>query len=462
MLSPSIRKFISDESGGYTIWSLIWFSLYVCMGGLAVDFTDAYRNRTQLQATADVAALAGVMSLPDTSEAVSAAIGFAGSNMPVEINGRVVEPDDVFTGNWDTANARFTANGSPLNAVYVAARRADVNQNPLATNFLRILSLWGLPVDRFNINTEAVAIKYVPACLTENGLVALNQVSITSGNAIRGICVHGQNETADPGQDYAVQFNNGNSFQDVEVSMPDLKDMPTRQQMCDHNSGICDPGTLVEGDMWPEDIKHLADILAGLADGTSPYIPGNVFVDADGNPINELTIETGLNENYNGPFEPGHAYNINCSGSNKQFKLPADTELNHVVIVADCQIGAASGGSIKNSVLATSAVGNGSDPLGANVISLPSSWNIGDANFCTDGSGQVSIFAMASVHVAAQQTISGLRAVVGGNFDLTAQSDVAGVSIEAGDSISATANGDFTYCSQAFDGAYAWSYRLVH
>ena len=65
MFSTSFRSFLRDESGAYTIWSLIWFSLYVAMGGMAVDLTDAYRNQTLLQSTADASALAGVMSLPD-------------------------------------------------------------------------------------------------------------------------------------------------------------------------------------------------------------------------------------------------------------------------------------------------------------------------------------------------------------------------------------------------------------
>ena len=69
MLGTRFRRFLSDESGGYTIWSLIWFSLYVAMGGLAVDMTDAYRNQTLLQSTADASALAGVMSPPDKDDA---------------------------------------------------------------------------------------------------------------------------------------------------------------------------------------------------------------------------------------------------------------------------------------------------------------------------------------------------------------------------------------------------------
>ena len=59
MFGKNFHRFLRDESGGYTIWSLVWFSLYVVMGGFAVDMTDAYRNVTLLQSTADAAALAG-------------------------------------------------------------------------------------------------------------------------------------------------------------------------------------------------------------------------------------------------------------------------------------------------------------------------------------------------------------------------------------------------------------------
>ena len=75
MLSKSFHKFLRDERGAYTIWSLIWFSLYVAMGGLAVDMTDAYRNQTLLQSTADASALAGGMSLPDQPDAPAQSLG---------------------------------------------------------------------------------------------------------------------------------------------------------------------------------------------------------------------------------------------------------------------------------------------------------------------------------------------------------------------------------------------------
>ena len=55
--SKSIRTFIGDENGGYTVWSLTWFMLYVALGGIAVDMSDAFRNQNILQSTADASAL---------------------------------------------------------------------------------------------------------------------------------------------------------------------------------------------------------------------------------------------------------------------------------------------------------------------------------------------------------------------------------------------------------------------
>ncbi len=141
MLSTRFDRFLGDESGGYTIWSLIWFSLYVAMGGLAVDMTDAYRNQTLLQSTADAAALAGVMSLPDETDAVTQAQAYASDNMNPAINGLVLDGDEVILGNWDFASRTFSTGGGSPDAVFVTTRRDDQNANPLATNFLRILSL---------------------------------------------------------------------------------------------------------------------------------------------------------------------------------------------------------------------------------------------------------------------------------------------------------------------------------
>ena len=131
------RKFIDDESGAYAVWSLIWFSLYVAVGGLAVDMTDAYRNQTMLQSTADASALAGAMSLPNAGNAVAEALGYSTVNMNPGINenGNVLKGADVIVGTWNFATKTFSTGGAGPNtvdAVFVTTRRANTNNNALA------------------------------------------------------------------------------------------------------------------------------------------------------------------------------------------------------------------------------------------------------------------------------------------------------------------------------------------
>ena len=131
MLGTSFNRFLRDESGGYTIWSLIWFSLYVAMGGLAVDMTDAYRNQTLLQSTADASSLAGVMSLPDQGDAVVQAILYSADNMNPAINGQVLMGAEVILGNWEFDTRTFTPGTTAPDAVRVITRRDEANSNPL-------------------------------------------------------------------------------------------------------------------------------------------------------------------------------------------------------------------------------------------------------------------------------------------------------------------------------------------
>ena len=459
MLVPGFSKFLRDESGGYTIWSLIWFSLYVAMGGLAVDMTDAYRNQTMLQATADSSALAGVMSLPNTADAVDQALAYSTDNMTVGVNGFVLDRNEVFTGNWDFDTRTFTDSAAPVNAVRVITRRGDANSNPLATNFLRILSLWGIPFDRFNIAVQAVAVKYVPSCI-RGGLVAGNRVSVSSNNGYYNeICIHGQNiEFDNAHQNHAVEMQNGNFVEPgVQISMPDLGDFfdPTNLQG-NPASGVAD--ALTEGDAWPTDVAKINEIIAGLKSGDSPYIPANVYK-ADGTKPDLVTID----DKFAGPYLPKHVYVANC-GSSKTLNLPKDAVIANVVIVATCNIKGSSGMSLTGSVIASSAVGNGADPLNQNSINFAADANLGSSTYCSSGgNGGVMFVSAASAHLAAGAVAEGIRVIVGGDLEMTANNDVFGISAQAGNDISHTSNGKFGLCDNGTlpPGLYAYQYRLV-
>jgi len=494
MLVSRFKEFLGDESGAYTIWSLIWFSLYVCIGGLAVDITDAYRTRTQLQSTADASALAGVMSLPDEGAAVTHALAYSAQNMDPSIddNQDVLTVDQVFVGNWDGFG--FTNGGSPANAVRVITRRADTNGNALATNFLRIIGL-----DRFNVVSEAVATRFVPGCLTNfNALVAGNKVDVTSNNTFLDTCMHGQNMIEDSGHNYAVEIqNNGTIGEGVEVSMSDLNDMIDRPTICS-NDGLCEPGVVVEGDMMPSDAFLVGDaILAMQGPSAADYLPEELYVvDLDKEQIlppasvhidlsncdacdkvqapMEFDPVTGLPlpPNPNGSdtyeyvevMEPNTVYVFSCDDPMDQLVLPdpdLQPVLQQVAVISECRIMGHADMELVSVTLASSAVGEGAKPYDKATIQFPADVKFGADDDCAPGGG-VQIYSAASVRISASAEINELRIVARGDVELTANEEADGINIQAGEDIRFTANANIgTRCSGTMQGAFAAHYRLV-
>lgn len=470
MLTSCFHRFIRDERGSYTLWSLVWFILYVVIGGLAVDGTDAFRNQVLLQATADASALAGAMSLYESGEdPVYTALDYAAVNMPPEVHGTVLAGRDVHVGIWNFDLETFLEvpydAGDPnetANAVYVITRRGEDNGNPVIMSFLRILQLWGFE-PWWNIYTEAVAVQYVPDCLIKNGLVAWNKVDVTSNNGFDDICVHGQNAIEDPGHDYAIDIqNNGSIGPDTRISMPDLEDMNGRPNVYDNNPGLYE--AMAQGSLPAYDALSVNDIISGYEDGT--HMPTYMYqedVDINGDPIlvGPQVVTVANAESFAGPYEPYHVYDMNCSSSANRVTLPNTQVIENVVIVADCRISAQASVALRSAVVATSATGNGTDPLSQHSVNFPSDAQIGGSEFCDDSSGQVHIYSAASIHIAAGPDVYGLRMVAGGDIHFTANGNVYGISAEAGNDITATANGEFAFCGGEFEGPFAWHYRLV-
>ncbi len=461
VLGKRFHRFLRDESGGYTIWSLLWFSLYVAMGGLAVDMTDAYRNQTLLQSTADASALAAVMSLPDQADGLAQALVYAGDNMAPAINGNVLKAGEVIFGNWSFATRTFTPGTTAPDAARVITRRDSANSNPLATNFLRIIGL-----QQWNISVEAIATKYIPECLGyHNVLLAGNKIDITSNNGFSETCMHAQNVEVDPGPDYAIDLGNNNVFgDDVEVSMSNLDDLNGRPNVCPNNPGLCDPGTLVEGDMWPKTVNLIDAIITGLNSADPEYVMDALYQ------TDEITLNTinptvvVIDQNFAGPYEPYTVYIGNCANDNNLLSLPGGVQIDKVVIVTNCKIKGESGVMLSNVILASSSTGNGANPYDQHSIDFPSNLQIGSyEEFCNNGgAGQVHMYSMASAKVAAGPDVYGLRAVVVGDFEFSANNDVYGISVEAGNNITATANGQFIYCDGGvIDAPIASQYRLV-
>ena len=494
----SVFTFLRDERGGYTIWSLIWFSLYVAMGGLAVDVTDAYRNQTMLQSTADAAALAAVMSLPDQTHGLAQALDYAANNMNPAINGYVLDADEVIFGNWDSTTRFFTPGETAPDAVRVITRRDDANDNALATNFLRILGLWGLPLDSWNISVQAVAVKYVPKCLLfENSLVAGNRVDVTSGNVFDNVCIHGQNLIDDKAHNYAVEIQNGGSIMDgVQISMPDLADMIDRPTVCS-NDGLCKDSVLLAGDMMPTEAFLVDQAITGMLDPSSTetnYLADDLYLvdlatsellplsytyidlsncdacepvqaklefDTDGTPIppgRTTSFE------YTAVMDPGTVYVIRCDDPMDQLLLPStdvQSVLLGVAVISECRIKGQADLHLVGVTLASSAIGGGSKGYQKATLSFPGKTYFGAQDNCAPGGG-VRLYAAASVKITAGATIDGMQIIAGGDIEMTANETINGLTAMAVHNIKLTAKADIgTGCLGGGDNIFVWRYRLV-
>lgn len=452
MLGNRLSRFLRDERGSYTVWSLLWFMVYIGIGGAAVDATDAYRYQTLLQATADAAATAGAMSLPDAAKARQAAYLYSQHNMRPEHNGAVLDPSDIQVGTWNFASESFTPDTPVPNAVYVVTRRAEANDNPLGMNVLSFLGLVGLNA-WWNINTEAVAVRGAGLC-ENNGLKAQNELWIRAVNYFYNkICLHGENS--------GIDITIGNDF-DSDVAMSTgcvgcLDAPPPAWSDPDFQQAWANGG---EGNsMLFEHVNALAQTLNTLKD-----MPNTNFADLP------EAYQLGYAHMYQGgstrpdyyegsslpsELQPHTVYDISCGG--EQLNLPINEPIQNVMIFADCRIHASANANLQNVVIATTATPGQADPA---AMHFAGQAQLGDGD-CKFGGG-VELYALGSIHFAAQAEIYGSRIVAGYDVDFTAGHTVGhGLAVEAGHDINLRSTNEFGLCTGLPNGPIVWVYSLV-
>ena len=430
------RRLRGDERGAASLWSLMSFLIITAICGLAVDATNAFRARTMLQATADAAALAAAIDLPDTAVAAGIARTYAARNMPPSTHGEVLRPEDVSFGAWDAAARVFTAGAPEPDAVLVVLRRAAANGNAWPTSLLRIVGR-----SNWDISAAAIAQRFIPQCLTD-GLVARGMVDISSNNAFSGgMCVHGN---------AGVDMQNENRFASgVRVSVPDLPDdlyVPSGD--IGKNPGLAD--ALVEDILDPRMVDHIEEIIAGLLDRAPAVTPDYI------NP-NEPVIVKDDKFDFS-DLEPGRVYHIQCP-ENKIANIPGDAPLDRVVIVADCRLHVGEGAQLSDVVLASRAAPNGNDKVN---LDFAADVTLGADDDCAAGGG-VQLFSTSSVHVPSSTTHNGVQIVAADDIDLGARvHGIHGMNAQAGGDITMTSRDAIGACTGGAPALFtSWYYRLV-
>ncbi len=274
-----LRNFLGECRGAVYIWVAACMAAIVGMASLGVDMSYHYQLRSQLQHTADAAALAAVRRPADQIETQSVdetevqnrAIEYAGKNMPTAAHGAVLATSDVQIGGWKSGTRSFEVGGTPTNAVRVIARRAAVNDNAAPGFFSRVLG-----VDSVDISTVAVASIPAPACLLALDPNANKALEVSSGSTLNaaGCAVH-------------VNSN------DPEALSVTSDSHVVADSVCVHGEANVSSGSDVDPD--PEEgCSPLIDPLAGLP---GPSYSGTVHTDYKLNDGETWTVSPGIYRN---------------------------------------------------------------------------------------------------------------------------------------------------------------------
>jgi len=151
------------ESGAILPFFMIAFFALLAFAALSTETGRVWQTKSQIQAAADAAALAGAGNLlspdftaVDEGGARAAAIAYGAQHSALNTN-LTIAATDVEAGSWDMASQTFTAlpgNTDPdvMRSVRVTVRRDENVNGPIDTVLGRILG-----VNSISVDTDAVA-----------------------------------------------------------------------------------------------------------------------------------------------------------------------------------------------------------------------------------------------------------------------------------------------------------------
>jgi Flp pilus assembly protein TadG len=455
----AIRRF-KDESGGTTAMGLMFFLACCMVAGVAVDATNAFREREQLVMAADSAAHAGIVSIAlrrPESEIRAAVLAAIEENVPVGTVGETIgdATTDIELVNYDPYSRTVTSGGT-ANAVRVTLHRDETVSNPVRNKLLQLVGVEDFPFD-----VTSVAYYGPPGkCSSSDGIYAKGKVSLSSQNWIGPrYCVHSQTQVWMPQQ---------NTFMPKSgVSMP-------RLEMC---KGKCvnsaNPG--IEEALFqmnlnlPSVSSHIQSVSSQLSDTTQNKLKSDFFankpLDTDLAPLKAAGINTGklgkgsVVSLTKAKFDAltriptGLVYNVSClangNGPNTELTIGGGVNgdiLRSVALITNCSINVAGSAKIDNALVITTRTSSTS------VINASEGAVVGDPLKNCDLSKKVYIMADAGVSVPADFTASNVSIVASRNIHIAANSSSSivthnGTSLHSEGEISLASSHTFNPCS---------------
>lgn len=429
------KTFLSDEDGAATVFNTFMFTMFIMVGGLALDVMNAVQQRTHLQVAADSAAHAALYSREtmDADEARAKALQIAYTNMPSSQHGNILTTEDIVFGTWDAATQSFIEDQASRSAVLVRANRNSARSNAVDTFLLKLAG-----VNSWDLTRDSVFATYNPPCFRE-GFVAQHGVDLQSNNAYtNGFCIHSNN---------SVSLNNNNVFESgTVVSMPDLNDLDLPKSGMETNEGLS--AALRYGKYNIRILSQLDQLIYDLDDPNSEKQPEYVVSTV----LNGIASTKKIGSS---DLVSGAVNRIYCSSSSKQVNIMSNTEIRDLVLLTNCKLKFESGVTLENAVVATTS-------NDVRSINAPSGLRIGRNDNCAEGGG-AQLLTLGGVDVASNLQMYGGQIIAKGDVQFSANANgIQGASIVSGSTISGTSNMEMGFCATGMeDNFQADYYRMV-
>ncbi|MEO0819951.1 MAG: pilus assembly protein TadG-related protein [Pseudomonadota bacterium] len=469
------RAFLQDEQGAWSLFNMFMFMLLAGLGGLALDVTNAYRHKTMLQVTADAAAAAAAMDLPDRSAALAAARAVVEANMPFATYNEVLRANDIVFGAWDRNNRTVDETVAFADSVVLTLSEDRAAGNGVATFMLRAVSISGWTVEARSSATRINALGDCP-----NAILSRGYVEIAGAQDMAAGCVHGQGRFLLDGRD-AVRMQQNNAF-DLDrsvVSMPDpdiqfaeagqnlnvglpfdsetsvVKSADRRPQLDEQLFcyRVNDAGDYPQGPGAEEAAKATnlsanacrygapgSGIWGALSAETPPSaLRGSVSWDSAQSPITAWP---------NGPLEPGRRYVIDGDVVIGQDSAPLGGWVENVTVLATGSITVQDPATRIRNALLFSRYGE---------VVVADETTLGD-DYCATGTGLVYLFGNA-VRIASDTALSGVVAAAAHHIELGSTGGLfgtpdRGVSLQAGAKIKLPDDNAYADCAVPLPGLF--------
>lgn len=138
-----------DEDGAVVALFAVSIVVFLGMAAVVLDVGRIFWVKSELQTSADAAALAAAMMLPDEGLAIDRGTEIALANHEGLTAGSV----NVVTGSWDSGSSSFVPGGSEPDAVRVTVKRTGATGNSVSNSFASVLGR-----DESDVEATAVAL----------------------------------------------------------------------------------------------------------------------------------------------------------------------------------------------------------------------------------------------------------------------------------------------------------------